>query len=220
MALAHPGVSNSVAFPGLSINGFVNAPNAGIAFVTLKPSDERAGKPGLDANSIVGDLNQRFGGIQDAFVAIFPPPPVQGLGTVGGFKLYVEDRASLGFEELYTQMQGAAAEGQKAPELAGLFSSFQVSVPQIDVHVDRERVKTYGVALTDVFDTLQVYLGLALRQRLQPLRPHLPGERAGGVGVPPAAGADRAARRRETRRARWCRSDRCCASAAATGRIR
>src|SRR6185295_16047159 len=108
LAMAHPGVANAVAFPGLSINGFVNAPNTGIAFVTLKPSDQRAGRPGLDANSIVAELNQRFGAIQDAYVAIFPPPPVQGLGTVGGFKLYVEDRAGLGFEELYRQVQGAA----------------------------------------------------------------------------------------------------------------
>jgi len=84
---------------------------------------------------------------------------VQGLGTVGGFKLYVEDRAGLGFEELYKQIQNAAAAGQAEPALTGLFSSFQVSVPQIDVHVDRERVKTYGIPLTDVFDTLQVYLG-------------------------------------------------------------
>ena len=159
LALAHPGVANSVAFPGLSINGFVNAPNTGIAFVTLKPSHERASMDKMDANSIVGDLNQRFAGIQDAYVAIFPPPPVQGLGTVGGFKLYVEDRAGLGFEELYRQVQGAAAAGQQVPSLVGLFSSFQVSVPQIDVNVDRERVKTYGIPLTDVFDTLQVYLG-------------------------------------------------------------
>ena len=159
LAMSHPGVANSVAFPGLSINGFVNAPNTGIAFVTLKPSDERARHPGLDANSIVAELNQRFGAIQDAYVAIFPPPPVQGLGTVGGFKLYVEDRASLGFEELYRQVQNAAVQGQRAPSLAGLFSSFQVSVPQIDVNVDRVRVKTYGIPLTDVFDTLQVYLG-------------------------------------------------------------
>ena len=93
------------------------------------------------------------------YVAIFPPPPVQGLGTVGGFKLYVEDRAGLGFEELYRQVQGAAVAGRQVPSLAGLFSSFQVSVPQVDVDVDRERVKTYGIPLTDVFDTLQVYLG-------------------------------------------------------------
>jgi len=159
LALAHPGVANAVAFPGLSINGFVNSPNTGIAFVTLKPSAERAGHPGMDANSIVGELNQRFGAIQDAFVAIFPPPPVQGLGSVGGFKLFVEDRAGLGFEELYKQVQNAAAAGRAEPSLFGLFSSFQVSVPQIDVQVDRERVKTYGIPLTDVFDTLQVYLG-------------------------------------------------------------
>jgi multidrug efflux pump len=159
LALKHPGVANAIAFPGLSINGFVNAPNTGIAFVTLKPSDERAGHRGLDTNSIVGELNQQFGSIQDAFVAIFPPPPVQGLGAVGGFKLFVEDRAGLGFEELYKQVQTAAAAGQSEPSLFGLFSSFQVSVPQIDVHVDRERVKTYGIPLTDVFETLQVYLG-------------------------------------------------------------
>jgi multidrug efflux pump len=159
IAMSHPGVAHSVAFPGLSVNGFVNASNTGIAFVTLKPADERVGKAGLDTNSIVGQLNQQFGAIQDAFVAIFPPPPVQGLGTVGGFKLYVEDRDGRGFEELYKQVQTAVMAGYQEPTLFGLFSSFQVSVPQIDVHVDRERVKTYGIPLTDVFDTLQVYLG-------------------------------------------------------------
>ena len=159
LALAHPGVANSIAFPGLSINGFVNSPNTGIAFVALKPSEERARMKGMGAAAIVADLNQRFASIQDAYVAIFPPPPVQGLGTVGGFKLYVEDRAGQGFEELYSQVQQATVRSQTEPSLAGLFSSFQVSVPQIDVQVDRERVKTYGIPLTDVFDTLQVYLG-------------------------------------------------------------
>ena len=158
IALEEPGVANSVAFPGLSINGFVNASNAGIVFVTLKPAEERAAHK-QTAASIVQALNGRFAGIQEAFVAIFPPPPVQGLGTVGGFKLYVEDRAGLGFEELYSQIQGAIGQGRSVPSLAGLFSSFQVSVPQIDANVDRERAKTYGVAITDVFDTLQVYLG-------------------------------------------------------------
>ena len=98
IALEQPGVASAIAFPGLSINGFVNASNAGIVFVTLKPAEERRGH---DAASIVQALNARFAGIQEAFVAIFPPPPVQGLGTVGGFKLYVEDRAGVGFEELY-----------------------------------------------------------------------------------------------------------------------
>ena len=65
-------------------------------------------------------------------MAIFPPPAVQGLGQVGGFKLYVEDRAGLGFEELYSQVQASLGQGRSDPSLAGLFSSFQVSVPQID----------------------------------------------------------------------------------------
>ncbi len=140
------------------MNGFVNASNAGIVFVILKPSQDRQSRE-LAAASIVQDLNGKFGGIEEAFVAIFPPPPVQGLGSIGGFKLYVEDRASLGFEELYQQVQGAIGAGYADGRLTALFSSFQVSVPQIDAHVDRERAKTYGVALTDVFETLQVYLG-------------------------------------------------------------
>jgi multidrug efflux pump len=158
LALKNPNVANSVAFPGLSINGFVNASNAGIVFVTLKPAEERVG-PQKSAGELVGMLNGQFAEIQDAFVAIFPPPPVQGIGQVGGFKLYVEDRAGAGFEELYSQVQNALNAGRQLPTLTALFSSFQVSVPQIDTHVDRERAKTYGVALTDVFDTLQVYLG-------------------------------------------------------------
>jgi len=80
----------------------VNASNAGIVFVTLKPADQR---PGLTAASIVQALNARFAGIQESVRRVFPPPPVQGLGTVGGFKLYVEDRAGLGFEELHSQVR-------------------------------------------------------------------------------------------------------------------
>jgi multidrug efflux pump len=158
LALEHPGVESSIAFPGLSINGFVNASNVGIAFVKLKSVNERQSAH-LSANAIVQELNGKFAGIQDAFVGIFPPPPVQGLGSIGGFKLYVEDRGDEGFEELYRQVQSVIGEGQKRPELAGLLSGFQVNVPQIDTHVDRERAKTYGVALTDVFETLQAYLG-------------------------------------------------------------
>jgi len=159
IALKNPGVLSSVAFPGLSINGFVNSPNTGIAFVVLKPSQDRK-SPELSAGAIVGALNQQFfAQIPESIVAIFPPPPVQGLGTVGGFKLYVEDRVGAGFEDLYGQLQASLAKGRAEPSLAGLFSSFQVSVPQIDADVDRERVKSYGVSLTDVFETLQVYLG-------------------------------------------------------------
>ena len=145
-------------FPGLSINGFVNASNAGIVFVILKPADERHVEGALGRGHRAG-AESAVRGVQEAFVAIFPPPPVQGIGQTGGFKLYVEDRGGAGFEELYAKSQSALGQGYQTPSLAGLFSSFQVNVPQIDTRVDRERAKTYGVPLTDVFDTLQVYLG-------------------------------------------------------------
>jgi multidrug efflux pump len=158
IALKNPGVQNAVAFPGLSINGFTNSPNSGIVFATLKPFDERRSR-NLSANAIAADLNQKFGSIQEAFVVIFPPPPVQGLGTVAGFKLYIEDRGGLGLESLYRETTAALQKGNQTKELAGLFSSFDINVPQIDAHVDREKAKTFGIPLSDVFDTMQVYLG-------------------------------------------------------------
>src|ERR1700743_916491 len=102
VALKHEGVQSAVEFPGLSINGFTNSPNSGIVFVTLKPFEERKSAQ-LSANGIAASLNQEFGAIQEAFIAIFPPPPVQGLGTVAGFKLYIEDRAGTGLDSLYSE---------------------------------------------------------------------------------------------------------------------
>jgi len=158
IALKHPGVQNAVAFPGLSINGFTNSPNSGIVFATLKSSEERK-SPELSANAIAADLNKQYGSIQEAFIAVFPPPPVQGLGTVAGFKLYIEDRSGTGLESLYKETTSTLQKGNQTPGLAGVFSSFDINVPQIDSHVDREKAKTYGIPLGDVFDTLQVYLG-------------------------------------------------------------
>jgi multidrug efflux pump len=158
IAMKHPGVQNAVAFPGLSINGFTNSPNSGIVFATLKPSEQR-NSPELTASAIAADLNKQYGAIQEAFIAIFPPPPVQGLGTVAGFKLYIEDRAGLGLESLYKETTSTLQKGNQTPGLAGVFSSFDINVPQIDSHVDREKAKTYGIPLVDVFDTMQVYLG-------------------------------------------------------------
>ncbi len=158
IALATPGVESVPAFPGLSINGFTNAPNSGIAFTPLKPFEERR-DPSLSAGAIAAAMNGEFAKIQDAFIAIFPPPPVQGLGTIGGFKLQVQDRANLGADELYRQVQNVVAKAGQRPELAGVFSGFQVNVPQIDVEVDREKAKAAGVALQDIYDTMQMYLG-------------------------------------------------------------
>ena len=158
LALKHEGVQSAVAFPGLSIAGFSNSPNAGIVFVTLKPFSERA-TPNLSAGAIAGALNAEFASIQGAFMAIFPPPPVNGLGTIGGFKLQVQDRTDQGDDVLNATIQQAVGKAYQTPELAGIFSGFQIDVPQIQVDVNRVRAKQQGVALADLFDTLQIYLG-------------------------------------------------------------
>jgi multidrug efflux pump len=158
IALKHPGVQSAVAFPGLSINGFTNSSNAGIVFVTLKPFAERK-DPSLGGAAIAMQLNQQFAGIKEAFIAMFPPPPVQGLGTIGGFKLQIEDRAGLGYKALDEATKAFMAKAAAAPELTGMFSSFQVNVPQLYADIDRTKARQLGVAVTDVFDTLQIYLG-------------------------------------------------------------
>ncbi|MFC4655561.1 efflux RND transporter permease subunit [Rheinheimera marina] len=158
IALDHPGVANSIAFPGLSINGFTNSPSAGIVFVGLDDFDQRT-SPELSGNAIAMQLNQKFAGIQDAFIAIFPPPPVMGLGTIGGFRLQIQDRANLGYEALFGVTMQVMQKAWATPELAGVFSSYQVNVPQLDLDVDRTKAKQQGVDLDEVFQTLQVYLG-------------------------------------------------------------
>jgi multidrug efflux pump len=157
-ALATPGVESVPAFPGLSINGFTNATNAGIAFTPLKPFEQRR-DASRSASAIAATLRAQYSKIQDAYIAVFPPPPVQGLGTIGGFKLQIEDRGNFGPDELYRQTQNLIAKSKQRPELAGLFSGFQVNVPQVQVDVDREKAKSAGVALQDLYDTMQVYLG-------------------------------------------------------------
>ena len=156
----HPGVENTIAFPGLSINGFTNSPNSGIVFVALKDFDQRK-EASMSAGAIAAELNGQFAEIQEAYLAIFPPPPVQGLGTIGGFRLQIQDRGNLGYDELYLQTQNILAKARQLPELnpMSVFTSYQVNVPQVDANIDREKAKTHGVAIDDIFDTLQVYLG-------------------------------------------------------------
>ncbi|NJJ56147.1 efflux RND transporter permease subunit [Pseudomonas sp. B14(2022)] len=158
IALKQPGVESTAALPGLSINGFTNSTNNGVIFVTLKPFDERK-DPSMSAGAIAGALNGKFGEIQEAYMAIFPPPPVQGLGTIGGFRLQIEDRGNLGYDELYKETMNIINKSHGVPELAGLFTSYTVNVPQVDAAIDREKAKTHGVAVSDIFDTLQIYLG-------------------------------------------------------------
>ncbi len=158
ITLDQPGVDNAIAFPGLSINGFTNSSNAGIVFVGLKAFEERK-TADLSGAAIAMQLNQKFAGIEDAFIAMFPPPPVQGLGTIGGFKFEIQDRAGLGYSALDEATKAFLAKATKAPELAGLFSSFQINVPQLYADIDRTKARQLGVAVTDVFETMQIYLG-------------------------------------------------------------
>ncbi|MEC8082807.1 MAG: multidrug efflux RND transporter permease subunit [Pseudomonadota bacterium] len=160
IALATPGVMQTVSFPGLSVNGFTNSSNSAIVFVTLDEFAERKA-PELSAGAIAGQLNGRFSTIDEAFVAIFPPPPVLGLGSTGGFKLQIEDRASLGFDALFANLQKVMNAAYQDPALTGVFSSFRIQVPQMDIEVDREQALLQGIPLDQVFETLQIYLGSA-----------------------------------------------------------
>jgi multidrug efflux pump len=153
-----PGVKDSIAFPGLSINGFTNAPNAGIVFIGLDAFDKRK-SPELSGGAIAQQINAKLGGIEDAFIMVFPPPPVNGLGTIGGFKLMIEDRANLGYDELYKTVQALQMKAWQTPELAGVFSSFQINVPQLFADIDRTKAKQLGVPLSTIYQTLQINLG-------------------------------------------------------------
>jgi len=158
IALKEPGVESAVAFPGLSINGFINSSSAGIVFVTLKPFEERRTK-NLSAVALSQTLQGKFFGIKDAFIAIFPPPPVSGLGTIGGFKLQVEDRTDLGYEALDQAIKAVVNKARQTPQLGGVFTSYNINVPQLYADVDRTKAMQLGVDVLDVFNTMQIYLG-------------------------------------------------------------
>lgn len=152
------GVQSAVAFPGLSISGFSVAPNAGIVFFCLDPFEDRE-TPDLSGPAIANEMNRQFSAIQEAFILTVPPPPVMGLGTIGGFKFFIEDHADVGYDELYRNVQSIIAKGAQTPGLNGVFSTFTVNVPQLDADIDRVKAKQQGVPLQNLFETMQIYLG-------------------------------------------------------------
>ncbi|MEO7773373.1 MAG: efflux RND transporter permease subunit, partial [Steroidobacteraceae bacterium] len=152
---AEPGVESVIAFPGFSVNGFSIASNSALAFVTLKK--ERTAEQ--SAMALVGSLNQKMGSIEDAFIGVVPPPPVQGIGLLGGFKMQIEDRSSLGYAGLNEVVQGFVGAANQVQGVAGVFSGYQISVPQIRAEIDRAKAKKLGVPLSNVFEAMQVYLG-------------------------------------------------------------
>jgi multidrug efflux pump len=158
IAMKTPGIEGAVQFPGLSVNGLINSPNAGAVFFKLTEfHDRRTAQTSL--NGILQTLNQKFAAIPDAYIAVFPPPAIQGIGTIGGFRMQIVDKTGVGSDELYKQTQNLIAKASKEPSLAGVFSGYQVSVPRIAADIDREKARAQGVSLTDLFETMQVYLG-------------------------------------------------------------
>jgi len=163
IALKQPGVESAVEFPGLSVNGFIDSSSSGIVFVTLKPFEERK-TPNLSGPAIAQALQMKYFGIKDGFVLIVGPPPVNGLGTTGGFKLQVEDRSDAGYDALDAAMKQVMAKASQSPvfnRAAGgsIYTLYQVNTPQLNVDLDRVKAQQLGVDVQGVFDTLQIYLG-------------------------------------------------------------
>ncbi len=158
IAMQQPGISHAVEFAGMSVNGFTQSSSAALIFFPLDDFSRR-GSRALSGPAIAAALNAKMASIQDAFVLVVTPPPVIGLGTLGGFKLQVEDRAAAGPEALFSALSEALGKANQNPALGGAFSTYQINVPQLNVDVDRVKVKRENVKLSDVFETLQVYLG-------------------------------------------------------------
>jgi len=155
IAMETEGVANAVAFPGLNALQFTNTSNTGVVFFPLKPFDERS----LSAGEINAQINQKISGLKEGFAFSFMPPPILGLGNGSGYQLFIEDRGNLGYGALQNavnQFQGAISQ---TPGMGYPISSYQANVPQLDAEVDRLKAKAQGVPLTELFDTLQTYLG-------------------------------------------------------------
>ena len=149
------GVAYSVAFPGLNALQFTNTPNTGTVFFGLKPFSERK----HSAAEINAEINAKISQLQQGFGFSIMPPPILGLGQGSGYSLYVQDRAGLGYGALQTAINTLSGAVMQTPGMHYPISSYQANVPQLDVQVDRDKAKAQGVSLTDLFSTLQTYLG-------------------------------------------------------------
>jgi multidrug efflux pump len=153
-----PGVADTVEFAGFNLLIDGNLPNAGTMFVGLAPFAER-GEAHLSAGAILQQLSMQFEELRDARVLVLPPPPVRGLGNVAGFKMMIQDRADLGTDVLAGTALRMMINGSQVPGLAAVYTTFTNHVPQIYVTVDREKAKSMGVNVSDINDTMQIYLG-------------------------------------------------------------
>jgi HAE1 family hydrophobic/amphiphilic exporter-1 len=154
-----PGVADWVTFGGLSILDGANLPNAAAVFATYDDWSKR-GKD-LTQDKIVASIQARLSGIQEAIIFVVVPPAIQGLGTAGGFEMVVQDRGNLGPAELERALRQMAQAGASQSSLGGLNVGFSANTPQIFAEVNRTQAITYGVQLSDLFNTIQTYLGSA-----------------------------------------------------------
>ncbi|QIL84239.1 multidrug efflux RND transporter permease subunit (plasmid) [Diaphorobacter sp. HDW4A] len=155
-----PGIVDSIAFPGLSIAGFTAAPNEGVVFFGLAPFEERTTRE-LSKYGILGQVNGAIQSIQGARMFVVPPPAVDGLGNAGGFKLQVQDRGGLGEQALYGAVWGTLGQvyGNPKSSIVTPYSGYEINVPQLFADIDRTKAKQMGIALGDIYDTMQVNLG-------------------------------------------------------------
>jgi len=156
--LKTPGVEHVAPFAGLDATTFTVASNSGTIFSGL-PSLYNHDIPGITANSVLADLRKRLSVIQDAYVLTIPPPPVQGIGNSGGFKMMLEDRAGLGTQALVNAANAMVAAANKDPSFAGVFTLLNAGSPSVYADIDRLKAEKVGLTPTQVFDTLQLYLG-------------------------------------------------------------
>jgi hydrophobe/amphiphile efflux-1 (HAE1) family protein len=154
--LSTPGVEHVAPFAGLDATTFTIASNAGTIFSGLPSLYNHEGKTAI---SVLADLRKRLSVIQEAYVLTIPPPPVQGIGNAGGFKMMLQDRAGLGSEALSKAAQTLVGAANKDPSFAGVFTLFGTRSPSVYADIDREKAEKVGLTPTDVFNTLQVYLG-------------------------------------------------------------
>ncbi|MGZ3355408.1 MAG: efflux RND transporter permease subunit [Isosphaeraceae bacterium] len=159
MARETPGVEHTVGVSGQSLILGANAPNLGSMYILLKEFDRRHG-PNLTADAIAESLQERCRReVREAIVSAFGAPPIDGLGATGGFKLIVEDRGNFGLGDLQRVSDQIVARGNKTPGLQGLFNSSRANTPWLYLDINRTKCMALGVPVSEVFNTLQVYLG-------------------------------------------------------------
>ena len=155
-----PGIATSLTINGFSMLSGSNQSNVGSIIVILEDFEKRKG-PDLSADAILRSLRAKFSQIPEALIFAFGPPPIQGVGSTGGFRMMVQDRRGGDYNQLQAVTQSLVEAGERQPGLVGLFSSFRADTPEIFVDVDRTKAKSINVPLNNVFDTLQIYLGSA-----------------------------------------------------------